>query len=170
MRHEPRCFLHDFSQYNPRLYVVSHQPDRHRDRSRFGGTGLMTTTLTEDLELGSALALLWQRHRQTNLDRISLLEMTTANVLRSMIDDASVAEGISAAHKLAGSLGTFGFDAGSRAALEAESLLREPVIDPRLLAEAVAALRASVEDGSDVPEAVAARVPSTVSTTKSIPA
>src|ERR1700722_16446955 len=149
MRHEPRCFLHDFSQYNPRLYVVSHQPDRHRDRSRFGGTGLMTTTLTEDLELGSALALLWQRHRQTNLDRISLLEMTTANGLRSMIADASIVGGVNAAHMLAGSLGSFGFDAGSRAALEAESLLREPIIDGRLLAQSVIALRTAVEEVGD---------------------
>jgi diguanylate cyclase (GGDEF)-like protein len=114
----------------------------------------MTTTLVEDLKLGSALAILWQRHRQTNLDRISLLEMTTANVLRSVIDDASIAEGVSAAHKLAGSLGTFGFDAGSRAALEAESLLREPIIDGRLLAESVTALRTSVEEVGDTSDAV----------------
>ena len=106
----------------------------------------MTTTPVEDAVLGSALAMLWQRHRQTNLDRISLLEMTAANVLRAVVDDDATAQGADAAHKLAGSLGTFGFDAGSRAALEAESLLREPVIDGRLLAEAVTALRAAVEE------------------------
>jgi len=116
----------------------------------------MTTTPVEDVVLGSALATLWQRHRQTNLDRISLLEATAANVLRAMVDDDAVAEGASAAHKLAGSLGTFGFDAGSRAALEAESLLREPVIDGRLLAEAVTALRASVEEVGDTPGPVPA--------------
>src|SRR5581483_8420032 len=106
------------------------------------------TTPTEEAVLGSALATLWQRHRQTNLDRIALLERTTAEVLRSTADEDAIAEGASAAHKLAGSLGTFGFDAGSRAALEAESLLREPTIDGRLLAEAVRALRVSVEVAS----------------------
>jgi diguanylate cyclase (GGDEF)-like protein len=109
----------------------------------------MTITPLEDEDLGSALAMLWQRHRQSNLDRISLLEATTANVLRATIDEHGIADGASAAHKLAGSLGTFGFDAGSRAALEAESLLREAVIDGRLLSEAVTALRSSVEEVSD---------------------
>ncbi len=57
----------------------------------------MTTTTLEDATLGSALATLWQRHRQTNLDRISLLEMTAANVLRAVADDEAIAEGASAA-------------------------------------------------------------------------
>jgi diguanylate cyclase (GGDEF)-like protein len=109
---------------------------------------MTTTTPMEDVALGSALATLWQRHRQTNLDRIALLERTTADVIRSTAGEAAIAEGASTAHKLAGSLGTFGFDAGSRAALEAESLLREPTIDGRLLAEAVRALRSSVEVAS----------------------
>ena len=111
----------------------------------------MTTTMLEDEEIGNALAMLWQRHRQSNLDRIALLELTAANVLRDTSDQRAITAGVEAAHKLAGSLGTFGFDAGSRAALEAESLLRDPVIDGRLLAEAVTALRASVEDGNEVP-------------------
>ena len=113
--------------------------------SSFGGVS-MTTAPLEDVTFGSALATLWQRHRRANLDLISLLEMTTASILRSVVDDDVIADAASAAHKLAGSLGTFGFDAGSRAALEAESLLREPIIDGRLLAEAVTALRSSVEE------------------------
>ena len=112
----------------------------------------MTQTAVDDAALGSALAMLWQRHRQTNLDRISLLELTTADVLRSKADDKAVAEAGSAAHKLAGSLGTFGFDAGSRAALDAEHLLREPEIDGRLLSEAVMALRASVQEERQRPD------------------
>jgi diguanylate cyclase (GGDEF)-like protein len=113
----------------------------------------MTTSVLEaDVEFGSALAIIWQRHRQTNLNRVSLLEMTAANVLRSKADAACIAEGISAAHMLAGSLGTFGFDSGSRAALEAESLLREPVVDGLLLAETVLALRVSVEEVGDARE------------------
>ena len=52
----------------------------------------MTATLVDDAALGSALAMLWQRHRQTNLDRISLLETTTADVLRSKVDGDSVSE------------------------------------------------------------------------------
>lgn len=110
---------------------------------------MTTITPTEEAALGSALATLWRRHRQTNLDRISLLEATTANLLRGVVDGNAVSKGAGAAHKLAGSLGTFGFDAGSRAALEAEFVLREPEIDGRRLAEAVTALRASVEGAGD---------------------
>ena len=103
----------------------------------------------EDLDLRASLAMLWQRHRQTNLDRISLLEDLAADVLRGSTKDDAVEAGGVAAHKLAGSLGTFGFDGGSRAALEVETLLREPDIDGRMLAEAVLALRASVVEGDE---------------------
>jgi len=106
----------------------------------------------EDAELGSALAMLWRRHRQSNLDRISLLESITAEILRGTVDAAALAEGVGAAHKLAGSLGTFGFDAGSSSALYAEALLREPIVDGRLLAEAVTALRASVDEAARPPQ------------------
>jgi diguanylate cyclase (GGDEF)-like protein len=105
----------------------------------------MTIDVLDDASLGSALAALWQRHRQSNLDRISALEAATADVLRGIVDDEVTAACAIAAHQLAGSLGTFGFDAGSRAALEAEFLLREPSIDGLRLAEAVVALRYSVE-------------------------
>ncbi|MGA3148534.1 MAG: response regulator [Acidimicrobiales bacterium] len=106
----------------------------------------MTVDALDDASLGSALAALWQRHRELNLDRISVLEAATADLLRGVVDDEATAACAVAAHQLAGSLGTFGFDAGSRAALEAEFLLREPSIDGRLLAEAVVSLRYSVED------------------------
>ena len=105
----------------------------------------MTIEPMEDVELESALAMLWDRHRPNIMDRISLLELKTADVLRDVIDEEGIVEGSDAAHKLAGSLGTFGFDAASRAALEAESLLRESTIDGRLLAETVTSLRASIE-------------------------
>jgi diguanylate cyclase (GGDEF)-like protein len=130
----------------------------------------MTTSMTEDRALDSALATLWQRHRQTNLDRISILEVTAANVLRSSIDEDGITEGTRAAHMLAGSLGTFGFDEGSRAALDAEYLLRQDEIDGFRLAEAVSALRASVQDeldasiSVDAPASSAEPVPDSQST------
>jgi diguanylate cyclase (GGDEF)-like protein len=107
-----------------------------------------TMPVLDDPSLDSALAALWQKHRQASLDKISLIETATANVLRSEIDDDAITEATTAAHQLAGSLGIFGFDEGSRAALEAEHLFRQPVIDSWLLAEAVMALRASVHDGA----------------------
>ena len=104
----------------------------------------------EDVEFESSLAMLWGRHRTDIMERISLLELKTADVLREVIDEEGIVEGSDAAHKLAGSLGTFGFVAASRAALEAESLFRESTIDGRLLAETVTNLRASIEKVEDV--------------------
>ena len=109
-----------------------------------------TMPVLDDDSIESALAVLWKRHRQSSLDSISLIETTTANVLRSQIDPDSITEATSAAHKLAGLLGIFGFDDGSGAALEAEYLLRQPVIDGRLLAEATMKLRASVRESAIV--------------------
>ena len=106
----------------------------------------MSTTPELDADLDRSLARLWQQHRQSNLERISLLEAVTAAVLRGATGSIAISEGTSVAHKLAGSLGTFGFDEGSRAALEAETLLRESVIDGLLLAEAVIRVRSSVAD------------------------
>ncbi len=117
----------------------------------------MTTTKLDDAALGSALAALWQRHRQSNLDLIALLEQAAADVLRGNAGVSAIEAAAGAAHKLAGSLGTFGFDTGSGAALEAELLLREPAVDGRLLAEAVTALRTDVEDASHGPEVMAAQ-------------
>jgi diguanylate cyclase (GGDEF)-like protein len=99
-----------------------------------------------EVSVEPVLPMLWQRHRQASLDRISLIEVTTANAIRSIVDREAIAAAAGAAHKLAGSLGIFGFDAGSRAALEVEYLLREPELNVELLAEAVIALRSSVRE------------------------
>ncbi len=109
----------------------------------------MGTPQTADAEFGGMLATLWKRHRVTNMDRIAKIEATTAKILSSNADPTSISEATDVAHQLAGSLGTFGFDAGSKAALETEKLLREQPIDGRRLATAVSKLRSSVE-GSEV--------------------
>ena len=133
------------------MTISARVPTVHGLDDSSGDSGAASPT-EEDAVIGSALAVLWRRHRQSNLDRITLLEMTAADVLRKVVDPQAVATGAVAAHQLAGSLGTFGFEAGSRAALQTERLLREPEIDGRLLAEAVAALRASVPEVGDEPD------------------
>ena len=106
----------------------------------------MTEREVDDEQVSFDLALLWERHRQTNLARISIVEESAAAVVRGSADDGVRADGVSAAHKLAGSLGTFGFEAGSRTALQVEAFLKDGGSDPRALADAVARLRASIED------------------------
>ncbi|MCP3997214.1 MAG: response regulator [bacterium] len=128
----------------------------------------MTVTETEAESMSSMLAKLWQRHRVTNLDRITILEQSTANVLRGCAEAEELEEAAKAAHKLAGSLGTFGLDAGSRAALEAETILGVTPIDGRLLAEAVSSLRTTVEQRGDEPTPAAEPAPEPTSQTDAL--
>lgn len=106
----------------------------------------MTERDVDDEQVSFDLSRLWERHRQTNLGRVATVEETAAAVVRGSADDDARAEGISAAHELAGSLGTFGFEAGSRIALEIEALLKDAASDPRALADAVGELRASIDE------------------------
>ena len=101
---------------------------------------------------GPALAALWQRHRDTSYERIALVESVAAAALHGTLDGQSQlrGEGERAAHKLAGSLGTFGIAAGSAAAFEIEGLLRDETPDPRRLADAALALREAVESAEIV--------------------
>ncbi len=115
----------------------------------------MTAHQIDDQEVGFALSALWERHRETNLERVSIVEETAAAVVRGSLSDDARNEGVSAAHKLAGSLGTFGFEAGSGIALQVEAMLKDAASDPRALAEAVGELRSAIDEtpaGDDEPE------------------
>jgi diguanylate cyclase (GGDEF)-like protein len=98
-------------------------------------------------QLGPALAMLWQRHRGLIVERIADIEAAAVAVLRGELGEEQRGEAERIAHKLAGSLGTFGFEDGSRAALEAESMLRADPIDARRLSSIVEVLRV-VADGA----------------------
>ena len=99
----------------------------------------------EQHDIDSAMASIWRQHRENSLARIDVIEDAVAKIVRDTVTEADLEEAVSAAHKLAGSLGTFGYEDGSRIALATETLLREQQTDGRLLAESVSELRASVE-------------------------
>ena len=106
----------------------------------------MTISQIDERETDLAMAALWKQHRSNSLERIETVEETVATIIRGTATTERLEPGISAAHKLAGSLGTFGYEEGSRIALAVETLLRDHGTDGRELAEAVARLRAAVED------------------------
>jgi diguanylate cyclase (GGDEF)-like protein len=76
-----------------------------------------------DGEVSPALSAIWERHRATVLAQVEVLEQAAIALTRDDLDatrrDAAKRE----AHKLAGSLGTFGFHAGSEHARGIERLL-----------------------------------------------
>jgi HPt (histidine-containing phosphotransfer) domain-containing protein len=85
------------------------------------------------------LAALWQRNLPVILERLAILDAaaTTAN-----LDPAMRAEALATAHKLAGSLGMFGFPEGTQIARKIEHQLESPeALDHKLLTVRATELR-----------------------------
>jgi CheY-like chemotaxis protein/HPt (histidine-containing phosphotransfer) domain-containing protein len=95
----------------------------------------------DDRAIAEALAEVWADHRGTVRAQICELEKASAALLSGSLGDRERREYRSTAHKLAGSLGSFGFLDGTRAARQVESLLGRDDPDPRAVSEATVALR-----------------------------
>jgi diguanylate cyclase (GGDEF)-like protein len=74
-------------------------------------------------ELQDAVAVLWSRFKQANLDRVDALADAARALRDGPLDEARSEFARRAAHKLAGAAGTFGYLDGSRLARRAEELL-----------------------------------------------
>ncbi len=89
----------------------------------------------------SKLAAIWVKTRPLMLERVALLETLTAAAMTAEMR----VEAIGVAHKLAGSLGMFGFHEGTRIAREVEVLLEgDGVVDRPRVSELVRELRGTV--------------------------
>ncbi len=86
------------------------------------------------------LSTLWERHHGTNARRVEALESAALALVDGNLPPALREEAKMAAHKLAGSLGTFGFDEGTRVARTAEALLDQADPDANVLSQCVVAL------------------------------
>lgn len=73
--------------------------------------------------VSAMLDQLWLKFLPQIQERLSVLDRAAAALAQSNLSPALRAEAHSAAHKLAGSLGTFGLDNGTALAREAENLL-----------------------------------------------
>lgn len=70
-----------------------------------------------------AVRTVWQRRRPDAVARIEILEEATAALIEGRLDDELRRAGEEAAHKLSGSLGSFGYPRGSELAFLAEAIL-----------------------------------------------
>ncbi len=95
------------------------------------------------------IAALWQRNQPQIMDRLALLDRAAAAAIAGNLTLELRQEATAIAHKLAGSLGIFGFDEGTAIArrieqqLEAAAPESQPH-DPQLLAARAAQLRQSL--------------------------
>ena len=94
---------------------------------------------TQDL-----IAALWQRNQPQILERLALLDDAAAASGSGVLSPALQREAAGAAHKLAGSLGMYGFHEGTRMARELEQHLEAPAVHSATLTALTAELRQSV--------------------------
>jgi diguanylate cyclase (GGDEF)-like protein len=83
--------------------------------------------LTEPLAtVPPALAGIWERHHAAVLEQVAAIEDAVLALMRGALDEDRRAQATREAHKLAGSLGTFGLGAASERSRELELLLGAP--------------------------------------------
>ena len=91
--------------------------------------------MTSAEELNERMRTLWQKFRPLMLKRLAIIEQAISTLKDGPLPERLKTQAAHEAHKLAGSLGTFGLEAGSVAAQEIERLLS----DVGITDEAVAA-------------------------------
>jgi HPt (histidine-containing phosphotransfer) domain-containing protein len=93
------------------------------------------------------LAALWVKVRPMVEERLATLDAAAAAAASGGLGEAQRAEACGAAHKLAGSLGMYGFDEGTAVARKIEVLLGEAAPDGARLKGLSAELRRAVFPG-----------------------
>jgi chemotaxis protein histidine kinase CheA len=76
--------------------------------------------------LVEGLAEVWQRTRPLLMERVEAIERAVAELSGTPMKRSRVEVGCAEAHKLAGTLGTFGLDRGTELARELEQSLDQP--------------------------------------------
>lgn len=109
------------------------------------------------------MGAIWARHADETLRRVGVVEDAVVALLLGDLADEARREAVRAAHKLAGSVGTFGFAEGSRIARDLEHLLdgEEAPAHRQVpqLSELVLALRRELAAPVEAPGAAAATPP-----------
>jgi HPt (histidine-containing phosphotransfer) domain-containing protein len=96
------------------------------------------------------IAAVWERNRGQTEERLALLERAAKAAGAGGLDPELQREAGEVAHKLAGSLGLFGFPQGTEIARRLEALLdAEGDVDPVMLGELTGALRGSLAAAPD---------------------
>jgi HPt (histidine-containing phosphotransfer) domain-containing protein len=97
------------------------------------------------------IAVLWEQVRPSAATKVAVIARAAAAARSGPLDETVRAEAWQEAHRLAGSLGSYGHADAADAAAELERLLDAPVADPEPLAGLVR--RLELVAGTDRPEA-----------------
>ena len=116
--------------------------------------------LKNDEEFAAQIARVWDASRTTMNSRLDAVDAAGAALLGGSLGGEERAAALVAAHKLAGSLGTFGLPEGSELASELELMLRAPGAPGIMrLSELAERLRAIVRAGPVPPAAMTVTAP-----------
>jgi CheY-like chemotaxis protein/HPt (histidine-containing phosphotransfer) domain-containing protein len=104
--------------------------------------------VTNNSEFRAELTRVWDASGAAMQERLDAIDAAGAALLAGSLDEGRRAAALAAAHKLAGSLGTFDLPHGSELASELESLLSAPGVPPTMrLSELAELLRAIIHQG-----------------------
>lgn len=100
----------------------------------------------------SSVARVWAQYREVIFQRLGAVEAAATALRKATLTPEVRQKAVLESHRLAGSLGMFGLDNGTRVAREIEHLLTNEAAllspdAPRRLVDSAAALRAELEKG-----------------------
>ena len=121
---EPRKGIESDSQPTMVEVRVRSEKDLEHSEREIEETPKLAAERATEEQTRKAISILWQRYRPLCLERLSVLETATVNLLKGPIEDQLRRKAEAEAHKLAGTLGTYGFPSGSKDARDAEVLLQ----------------------------------------------
>ncbi|MBD1804667.1 response regulator [Microcoleus sp. FACHB-SPT15] len=136
---------------------------KSKDGKRQESKRVEESTVKSQTEAG--ITNIWEQVKEDTNGRVDVLEQAVALLLQNKLSDEWRQQAEWAAHKLAGSLGMFGADEGSRLAQEIETLLEKGVSLDRdrtqQLSQLVTALRQEVQrmNTGQLPEIISAGEP-----------
>jgi HPt (histidine-containing phosphotransfer) domain-containing protein len=99
-------------------------------------------------QIDNVLAQLWQKNLPTIRERLDLLDQVADAAATGILAESTRVEALGIAHKLAGSLGMYGYQQGTEAASKMERILKSPTPETLLTLRALAVdLRKSLAAG-----------------------
>jgi HPt (histidine-containing phosphotransfer) domain-containing protein len=98
--------------------------------------------------IDDVLAQLWQKNLPTIRERLDLLDRLGSAAVSGSLEEHTRIEALNIAHKLAGSLGMYGYQQGTELASKIERILKSPTPETLVTLRALAAdLRNSLAAG-----------------------
>lgn len=137
------------------IYGLGYRLKQSVSASHLSSSPQQTGTRSIQQQAKVVLAEMWKKLKEHNSDRLAILERAAIAIRENALDSEWQYRAKVAAHKLAGTLGTFGFIEGSHLALEIEQILSDESMfdqnEAHHFGELIVALRRELKQPSSMP-------------------